>query len=197
MKAFGLELFIDTGHRFEFDVGFEDALDMAAFVFFDDELTTFESGVAVGGGGSSAGPKSFFGDHFLMASVKTFFDVFAFKLGEDGEDSNGRTSKWSLSINRFTKGDKLDVMREEEFLDEREGVSLGATETIESVDDNEVNFFHLDILDELLHRGAFEGGPTVSAIDVFGDVFPPFGRAVGLESFSLDVESIFFDLLFG
>ena len=85
-----------------------------------------------------------------MACVEAFFDVFTFELSEGRKDSNRRPPEWGLGINGFTEGDEFDVMGKKKFFDEGEGITLGTTQSVEAVDKDEVNFFSLNVFNELL-----------------------------------------------
>ena len=92
------------------------------------------------------------------------FDLFPFQLGEHGEDTNHRPTERRGGVEGFRHRNEVHAGRQKHFLNEMQGVPLGAGQAVEFHNQNQVEGIHLG--NQLLNAGAVEVRAGITAVNV-------------------------------
>ena len=122
------------------------------------------------------------------AHPRALLYLLTFELGEHSEEANHGLAEWGRCVEALLHGDEVHALWPEDFFDEVERVLLGAGETVQLVDQHEVELVRLG--DELLDAGAVQVTAGVPAIHIDVRDNPVFGLAVRNQAFLLLADGI-------
>ena len=122
------------------------------------------------------------------AHPRALLYLLTFELGEHSEEANHGLAEWGRCVEALLHGDEVHALWTEDFFDEVERVPLGAGETVQLVDQHEVELVRLG--DELLDAGTVQVAAGVPAIHIDVRDNPVFGLAVRNQAFFLLADGV-------